>query len=421
VVSVTDRAADDGMATGRFVGGGVDDGARGARPGVVPWSAGPVAGRAVAGQVVGRAVADRRVTDHVLNGRVPVVGPPQRSFGVRPVLVRRDPAPWGEDVRGRVLAAYAESRVPVPQSVHDALRRGSGWSWFATRMFALDLSARTRGSLQEAFRRAEGRTGASAVDADPADVADVAVARRGANVPDLVAPMEGPARPTADTELQATTVGEFLVLLRRIRERSGLTVPRVAARTGGLLPRSQAYTMVDAGRTKLPGKVEQVRAFAWACGLPGHQVDRVVRLWAELREVGGVDDVARRRGGGEREAVRAAMLAMTGLRRDLEDGAAVPDQDCRQVDGSGESPDVATVLAVLARLRSSSGAPLLETNAGVAVAAVVLTGALGKHAVGRLGARTWRRREGTSAPGRESTGRGTGVPGDERAVVDLAG
>jgi hypothetical protein len=52
------------------------------------------------------------------------------------------------------------------------------------------------------------------------------------------------------------------------------------------IPRSTAYRFVDDRRnTALPTKVEQVKAFLVGCGLPEHQVRRVVLLWTDLREV----------------------------------------------------------------------------------------------------------------------------------------
>ena len=89
-----------------------------------------------------------------------------------------------------------------------------------------------------------------------------------------------PVRPLLDSELQATCEVGFTDLLRAIQVRSGLNPAQIAARTG--LPRSQAYSLIN--RNKLPTKPDQVRAFITICGLPDPQVQRVMALWAELRE-----------------------------------------------------------------------------------------------------------------------------------------
>ncbi|MGI5504134.1 helix-turn-helix domain-containing protein [Lentzea sp. CA-135723] len=80
-------------------------------------------------------------------------------------------------------------------------------------------------------------------------------------------------------ELHASTVPEFLGLLKKIRGRSGLSLPKIAGLAG--LPRSQAYSMLSRGN--LPTKPEQVRAFVTTCGLPEPQVVRVMELWAKLQ------------------------------------------------------------------------------------------------------------------------------------------
>lgn len=89
------------------------------------------------------------------------------------------------------------------------------------------------------------------------------------------------AVPVRDDELAAATPAEFISLLRRIQVRSGLTPAEVAVRGG--IPRSTAYRFVnDRKNTSLPAKMEQVRAFAVACGLPDAQVEQVVVVWCEL-------------------------------------------------------------------------------------------------------------------------------------------
>ncbi|MFJ6674995.1 helix-turn-helix domain-containing protein [Actinosynnema sp. NPDC091369] len=90
------------------------------------------------------------------------------------------------------------------------------------------------------------------------------------------------AVPVRDDELAAGTPAEFISLLRRIQVRSGLTPAEVAARGG--IPRSTAYRFVnDQKNTSLPTKMEQVRAFAVACGLPDAQVEKVMVVWCELQ------------------------------------------------------------------------------------------------------------------------------------------
>ncbi|MFE9746708.1 helix-turn-helix domain-containing protein [Saccharothrix saharensis] len=90
------------------------------------------------------------------------------------------------------------------------------------------------------------------------------------------------AVPVRDDELAAGTPAEFISLLRRIQVRSGLTPAEVAVRGG--IPRSTAYRFVnDQKNTSLPTKMEQVRAFAVACGLPEAQVEKVVVVWCELQ------------------------------------------------------------------------------------------------------------------------------------------
>ncbi|WP_367127380.1 helix-turn-helix domain-containing protein [Saccharothrix sp. HUAS TT1] len=94
--------------------------------------------------------------------------------------------------------------------------------------------------------------------------------------------VEPRAIPVATSELEASTPAAFIALLRRVQVRSGLTPAEVSVRAG--IPRSTAYRFVnDQKNTSLPTKMEQVRAFVAACGLPEPQVERVVVLWCELQ------------------------------------------------------------------------------------------------------------------------------------------
>ncbi|GAA3884952.1 hypothetical protein GCM10022243_57210 [Saccharothrix violaceirubra] len=85
--------------------------------------------------------------------------------------------------------------------------------------------------------------------------------------------------PMLDTELQATNAAEFADLLGLIQLRSGLTPPRIARASG--IARSQVYSMLRRGT--LPTRQDQVVQFLRVCGLPHHQIMRIVRLWLELR------------------------------------------------------------------------------------------------------------------------------------------
>ncbi|MFD5827386.1 hypothetical protein [Lentzea sp. NPDC060358] len=87
---------------------------------------------------------------------------------------------------------------------------------------------------------------------------------------------------TSMPELRAATEGEFIAMLRMISVRSGLTVREISRRAGGVLPRSQVYSLFQRG--KLPTKPGQVRTFVTICGLRGPQVARVMALWVALRE-----------------------------------------------------------------------------------------------------------------------------------------
>lgn len=96
-------------------------------------------------------------------------------------------------------------------------------------------------------------------------------------------PAHGPQalRAMRDSELQATTPAEFTALLKTIQVRSKYNPTQIAQMAG--LPRSQSYRLVT--RQTLPSKPEQVEAFVTVCGLSAEQVQRVMRLWSELREL----------------------------------------------------------------------------------------------------------------------------------------
>jgi hypothetical protein len=98
-------------------------------------------------------------------------------------------------------------------------------------------------------------------------------------------PDEQPATvPLKDSELGAATPEAFIALLRRVQLRSGRKPVEIASRAG--IPRSTAYRFVDDRKnTALPTKIEQVRAFLEACGLPAHQVQKVMVLWTDLHQV----------------------------------------------------------------------------------------------------------------------------------------
>ncbi|USX49132.1 helix-turn-helix domain-containing protein [Lentzea sp. HUAS12] len=170
-----------------------------------------------------------------------------------------------DDLRSRfvplaavVAAAYREAGQEIPAQMKSMLgRRGASWPWFAAQMFDLDISAGTRKRLKAAFQRE--------------DLVEESAGHR-------------PARPTSDEELRAATPLGFNALLRLLHQRSGVSPAVLAKRAGLELPRSQAYEMVRDGRTGLPTKLGQVRAFATACGLSVRQVDALVRVWADLRD-----------------------------------------------------------------------------------------------------------------------------------------
>ncbi|MFJ8961481.1 multiprotein-bridging factor 1 family protein [Lentzea sp. NPDC102401] len=88
-------------------------------------------------------------------------------------------------------------------------------------------------------------------------------------------------RAMRDSELQATNPAEFMSLLRTIQVRSRNNPARIAKIAG--ISRSQSYRFVT--RPTLPTKPEDVEAFVTACGLQQEQVQRVMALWSELREL----------------------------------------------------------------------------------------------------------------------------------------
>lgn len=159
-----------------------------------------------------------------------------------------------------VSAAYREAGVEIPPQVEKALAlRQESWPWFAAQMFGLNISVETRRRLQAAFQRER-----QVARAEPAEYE--------------------PTRPTADDELQAATPMGFNALLRLLHQRSGVSPALLAKRAGRGLSRSQAYELVKDGRVSLPNKLEQVRLFARACGLPARQIDLLVQQWADLRD-----------------------------------------------------------------------------------------------------------------------------------------
>lgn len=89
-----------------------------------------------------------------------------------------------------------------------------------------------------------------------------------------------PQSPVEDKELKAATPAAFVDLLRHLQVMSGLRASQIAIKAE--IPRSQAYAMIKEGRDRLPTRGDQVRGFVQACGLPPHQVQIVLRIWARL-------------------------------------------------------------------------------------------------------------------------------------------
>ncbi|MBE8518853.1 hypothetical protein ILP97_15240 [Amycolatopsis sp. H6(2020)] len=81
-------------------------------------------------------------------------------------------------------------------------------------------------------------------------------------------------------ELTPTSVPEFLVVLRVVLEKSGLTAGQVAAKTS--IARSSAYNLVASSRTGLPVDPDQVWLFLGGCGLRLEQIDTIMRAWRRL-------------------------------------------------------------------------------------------------------------------------------------------
>jgi hypothetical protein len=91
-----------------------------------------------------------------------------------------------------------------------------------------------------------------------------------------------PVVETQDSALQARTVEEFMELLRLVAVNSGCNRNQLARRSG--LPTSTTYHLLNPANAVLPTKPDQVLTLTRACGLGAAQVDRVMRLWAELRQ-----------------------------------------------------------------------------------------------------------------------------------------
>ncbi|MFJ5988134.1 hypothetical protein [Lentzea sp. NPDC092896] len=149
----------------------------------------------------------------------------------------------GEPRSGGRLAALLDRQEPAP------------WPEYTAAMFEMTIELSFKRSLRQAWQEAARRS------APPRP------------------PQVEPSVPTSLDELHASTVAEFIALLRTIRLRSGLSLPKIAERAG--LPRSQAYSMLSRGN--LPTKPEQVRLFVITCGLPEPQVVQVMELWTKLQ------------------------------------------------------------------------------------------------------------------------------------------
>lgn len=296
----------------------------------------------------------------------------------------------------RVQAAFREAGEPMPEVVRLALVRGdTDWEWYTAQLFALDISTKTRRSLLAAFQHVTSGGDDDTVlsDVQPRS-RDLRYSYKGRTAPVIrytrperlmvaaaaAAPEpvkdHEPVTATGDSELQATTAEEFLALLRLLHSRSGVTPAKLAERAGSGLPRSQAYAMVKKNRAHLPVQIEQVRLFATACGLPPHQVDRVVRLWAELRDGGGRSAVARQQD--------ALWETLTEFRSDL-----VLTSACGSTDESSEQVAVAQTTAPSLTplqveelmLRLARAGTLVDSNGGLFIAGAVLAALLGKEAV----------------------------------------
>ncbi|MFD1149303.1 hypothetical protein [Saccharothrix hoggarensis] len=82
--------------------------------------------------------------------------------------------------------------------------------------------------------------------------------------------------------LRAESSTEFRSMLNRIRREAGFSCGQIAVKAG--IPRSQAYALVDAKRTALPNKPDQVVAFLRACNLSPMHTDIVMDRLRELKQ-----------------------------------------------------------------------------------------------------------------------------------------
>ncbi|WP_433271033.1 hypothetical protein ACQPZF_11400 [Actinosynnema sp. CS-041913] len=81
--------------------------------------------------------------------------------------------------------------------------------------------------------------------------------------------------------LRAESATEFRSMLDRIRREAGLSCGQIAVKAG--IPRSQAYALVDAKRSALPNKPDQVIAFLRACNLSPMHADIVMDRLSDLK------------------------------------------------------------------------------------------------------------------------------------------
>ncbi|SDC73738.1 hypothetical protein [Actinokineospora iranica] len=91
------------------------------------------------------------------------------------------------------------------------------------------------------------------------------------------------SEPDGDLTITAADETGFMALMRAMLAHSGLTAGQVAMYAK--LPRSTAYRFVSEKNTTLPKHAHQVRAFARGCRLRPEQVEQVMMLWANLREM----------------------------------------------------------------------------------------------------------------------------------------
>ncbi|MFD0201903.1 MULTISPECIES: hypothetical protein [Saccharothrix] len=161
------------------------------------------------------------------------------------------------------------------EAVRDGVQqRVREWSFYQRVLTACAADRATVEHLRDAWRRLDAAK--RTTPSRPANVVPISRYVAEARKP------EPRAVPVPDGELEASTPGEFISLLRKVQVRSGLTPAEIAARGG--IPRSTAYRFVnDQKNTALPTKMEQVRAFLVACGLPEPQVEKVMVVWCELQ------------------------------------------------------------------------------------------------------------------------------------------